>query len=60
MLKCMMKRGGELRYFMDVQAGSETLGEEGKEGDDGYDGEIHDVDYLVVELCRCERISCLV
>jgi len=27
-------------------AGSETLGEESKEGDDGYNGELHDVDFL--------------
>jgi len=38
------------------------MGEDGEEGDDGYNGELHDVDFLVVEICRCERISkaCLV
>ena len=40
-----------------LNAGSQTLGEEGKEGDDGYNGELHDVYCLVVEICRCERIS---
>jgi len=32
-------------------------GEEGKEGDNGYNGELHDVDFLVVELEGISTIS---
>ena len=38
-------------------ASSQTLGEEGEEGDDRDNGEFHDVDFWVVEICKLERIS---
>ena len=38
-------------------ASSQTLREEGDEGDDRDNGEFHDVDFWVVEICKLERIS---